>query len=133
MNPIPYTKKIKVTQTHIDTLNHVNNLTYMAWVMEIAEEHWKSTALQQVIANFAWVVLEHHMYYKSPAFLNDELELSTWIKDYGKFKSIRAVEMKRVSDQKVVAYSETNWCFIDQKKQKPAVIFDEVVNPFFEK
>jgi len=132
MKSIRFSKIIKVSQEHIDNLKHVNNLTYMAWVMEIAEEHWKSTALQEVIDKFAWVVLEHHMYYKRPAFLNDELELSTWIKDYGKFKSTRAVEMKRVSDQKVVAYSETNWCFIDLEKHKPAVIFNEVVNPFFE-
>ncbi|NGZ90239.1 acyl-CoA thioesterase [Psychroflexus maritimus] len=132
MNAIKYSKTIQVQPEHIDTLNHVNNLTYMKWVMEIAEEHWKEIAYKEIIDQYAWVVLEHHMYYKSPAFLGDELEISTWIKSHGKFKSLRAVEMKRISDQKVVAYSETNWCFIDQEKQKPASIFSEVVTPFFE-
>lgn len=132
MNAIKYSKIIQVHPEHIDTLNHVNNLTYLYWVMEIAEEHWKATAFEEIIKQFAWVVLEHHIYYKSPAFLGDELEISTWIKRYSKFKSLRAVEMKRVSDQKVVAYSETNWCFIDQEKQKPSPIFSEVVTPFFE-
>ncbi len=117
---------------HIDTLNHVNNLTYMEWVMQIAEEHWKKIAYANIISSYAWVVLEHHMYYKRPAFLGEELEVSTWIVDYSKFKSLRAVEFIRKSDQKQIGYSETNWCFIDQEKQKPARIFEDVVSPFFE-
>ncbi|MDO7599401.1 MAG: thioesterase, partial [Flavobacteriaceae bacterium] len=37
-----YTQEVTVTESHLDQLQHVNNVQYLQWVQDIAGAHWQS-------------------------------------------------------------------------------------------
>ena len=48
-----------VLASHIDELNHVNNVVYLQWIQDVANLHW--TQLKQNIdtSAYVWVVIRH--------------------------------------------------------------------------
>ncbi|SDG41007.1 acyl-CoA thioesterase [Psychroflexus sediminis] len=132
MTPIPFQRDLTVTSKHLDEQNHVNNLEYMKWVLEISEAHWVAETSIDIRKKYAWFVLDHYIQYRQQAFLGEELVLTTWLENYSKIRSERRVHITRKSDDKTIIEARTNWCFIDQQTKKPARITAEIVNPFFE-
>lgn len=121
-----YSFKIKVAKDAIDELNHVNNITYLNWVQLAAKKHWKELSSSKFDENLAWVVLRHEIDYLSPAFLNDELTIKTWVGETGGVKSIRYVEIFKID--KLLVRAKTTWCLIDLILNKPIRITDELLN-----
>ncbi|MFO7744569.1 MAG: acyl-CoA thioesterase [Psychroflexus sp.] len=132
MIPIPFQLDLKVTSKHLDEQNHVNNLQYMKWVLDISEAHWVAKTPSEIREKYAWFVLDHYIQYKQQAFLGEELTLTTWIENYSKVRSERRVHITRKTDGKTIVEARTNWCFIDQQTKKPTRITSEVVKPYFE-
>jgi acyl-CoA thioester hydrolase len=132
MTPIPFQQDLSVKSKHLDEQNHVNNLEYMRWVLDISEAHWISKTPLDIREKYAWFVLDHYIQYKQQAFLGDELVLTTWIENYSKVPSERRVRITRKTDGKTIVEAKTNWCFIDQQRKKPTRITTEVVKPYFE-
>lgn len=132
MTPIPFQQELKVISQHLDEQNHVNNLEYMKWVLQISEAHWVAKTSDKIRQNYAWFVIDHYIQYKQQAFLGEDLILRTWIENYSTVKSERRVEVLRKTDNKIIVEAMTNWCFIDQQTKKPTRITKEVLNPFFE-
>lgn len=132
MKPIPFKDELVVPSEVIDDLNHVNNVTYLQWVQDVGEKHWKAKAPKHIQQKFGWVVLNHYIEYKHPAFEGDTLKLTTWIENYGGVKCERRTEIHCKKDNKLVAKATTLWCFIDLEKQKPQRIQPEISKPFFE-
>jgi acyl-CoA thioester hydrolase len=132
MTPIPFQQDLSVKSKHLDEQNHVNNLEYMRWVLDISEAHWISKTPLDIREKYAWFVLDHYIQYKQQAFLGDELVLTTWIENYSKVTSERRVRITRKTDGKTIVEAKTNWCFIDQQSKKPTRITTEVVKPYFE-
>jgi len=59
-----FTQKIIVTKSHLDELDHVNNVQYLYWAQEIAKSHW-SYLIKNINENFGvWVVRHHDITYK---------------------------------------------------------------------
>ena len=67
-----------MSPSDIDKRNHTNNVKYVQWVNDVAEEHWDITATED-IKKFFWVMTEHNIQYKKSAMLNDEIEIKTFI------------------------------------------------------
>lgn len=132
MTPIPFQQELKVTNEHLDEQNHVNNLQYMKWVLDISEAHWIAKTPLSIREKYAWFVVDHYIQYKQQAFLGEELVLTTWIENYSKVKSERRVYITRKTNGKTIVEARTNWCFIDQHTKKPTRITSEVVKPYFE-
>lgn len=131
MKPIPFQIQKKVGAADLDDLNHVNNLRYIDWVLEISELHWKTKTSEEIRNQFGWVVLEQHIYYKRPAKLDDELQLKTWIASCEGVKSERKTSIRNSKNQLILEAS-TLWCLIDLHHQKPARITPNIVAPYFE-
>lgn len=132
MTPIPFQRDLRVTEEDLDEQNHVNNLEYIRWVLEISEDHWVAKTPLHIRENYAWFVVDHYIQYKQQAFLGDELTLTTWIENYSKVKSERRVLITRKTDGKTLVEAQTNWCFIDQHTKKPTRITTEIVKPYFD-
>lgn len=132
MTPLPFHRDLTVTREHLDEQNHVNNLEYMKWVLEISEAHWVAKTPLDIRENYVWFVLDHYIQYRRQAFLGEELKVTTWIENYSKVKSERHVKITRKSDAKTIVEARTNWCFVDQHTKKPTRITSEVVKPYFE-
>jgi len=126
-----YSKVISVLPSHIDELDHVNNVVYLQWAQEIAAEHWHYRASPEMKERFKWVVLKHEIAYFFPLFLDDEIEIRTRIEGSDGARSVRIVEFFK--DGKPVAKAVTEWCLIQATPMKPQRISDAIVEIFKEK
>ncbi len=123
-------KHLIVEESHLDELNHVNNVVYLQWVQDIAKEHWFSLAEEPFTEEHFWVVVKHELDYKKQAFLNDEILVITFVESFKGPFSIRCVEFKRGEDLLVKARS--NWCLIDRKTERPKRVPQEISDLFID-
>lgn len=125
-----YTKIIKVAHDDLDALNHVNNVRYVQWVNDIAQEHWQLKTTSQTRKDYFWVMLNHNINYKVSAVLGETLELKTFVLKSEGVTSTRVVEIYNLNTQKLLARSETHWCLMSQKTLRPIRIPDEIKTLF---
>jgi len=122
--------EITVTKEHIDTQNHVNNLVYMQWCLDVAEAHWNEKTTVDQREKYIWYVLNHNIDYTASAYLGDTLEIQTWIANVEGVKSERQYKIIRHKDQKILVEAKTLWCLLDPKTLRPTVVNDEIINLF---
>lgn len=125
-----YTQDKTVTKEDLDQLNHVNNVRYVQWVQDIAEAHWQQKASTRIRSDYFWVLLNHHIDYNSPAFLNDIITIKTYVAKSEGVTSNRIVEMYLKVGKKLIVRSETKWCLIAVETNKPTRITETISNLF---
>lgn len=125
-----YQKHINVSEDDLDDQEHVNNVRYVQWIQDVAQEHWETRASEEQKAGLAWVVVRHEIDYKMEALLNDEILLETRIIDTTHVTSLREVVIKNNNSGKLLAKAKTTWCLLDQKTKKPQRISDELKQIF---
>src|SRR5512133_1393902 len=127
-----YFKTFLIPQSAIDENGHVNNVTYVQWMQDIAVEHYEAIGgvnpMQLIGAT--WVVREHKIEYLLPAFAGDEIEIRTWVENVRRVRSLRKYEFVRKLDGKTLVKGETDWVFVDAKTGAPRAIPEEVSNVF---
>lgn len=126
-----YTKNITIPQTAIDENGHVNNVTYVQWMQDIAVEHYSSIGgIEAQGPDATWVVREHKVEYLLPAFAGEEMEIRTWVENIRRVRSLRKYEFVRKADGKTLVKGETDWVFMDVKTGSPQAVPAEVVKIF---
>lgn len=130
MNSKKFTYRFTVPTSAIDVLNHVNNVTYLQWCLEVAEAHWKSKTDAKLREKYVWVVLNHNISYKNASFLGEELEVQTWIDSHKGVRSERHYRIIRISDGKTIIEAQTLWCLLDGETRRPIIIPESIVNLF---
>jgi acyl-CoA thioester hydrolase len=129
MQPTIFTKTIIIPASAIDENGHVNNVTYVQWMQDIAVEHYATaggvTAQGQ---NATWVVREHKIEYLRPAFAGEEIKIRTWVEDARRVRSLRKYEFVRVSDGSLLVRGETDWVFVDASTGRPLPIPETVIS-----
>lgn len=130
MNPIPpntasFSYELVVTDEHIDTLAHVNNVVYLKWVNDISERHWNRLAGKELKKKYFWVVLRHELDYLNQAVLSDRLLLRTWVGKSKGVKSIRHVEIYK--GDILLLRAASIWCLIDAATLRPVRIKEDVL------
>lgn len=129
-NSLPFEYTIKVTEEHIDALQHVNNVVYVQFMQEVADKHWHSIPLSDEEKQVIWVVRRHEIDYLYPAVLNDELIIRTWTGDHGTVSWERHYEIIRLSDQKKIITAKSIWVLLDKTTGRPKRISDTILNRF---
>ena len=117
-----YEQELTVTKDHLDRLHHVNNIEYVRWVQDIAEAHWNLKTSHDIRLNYYWLMVSHHISYKGEAFLGDSILLRTFILASKAAKSTRTVEIYNKKTNKLLATSETSWCFMSHESNRPTRI-----------
>jgi len=128
-----YTYTFTVKKEDIDFNGHVNNITYLSWMIEAATKHSQAvgSGYEKCLEyGGTWVAKSHHIEYKKPAFENDELQMKTWIEDIGKIMSVRRYELTRPSDGALICEGKTEWVFVDSKKMRPMKIPQQIIAGF---
>lgn len=121
---------ITVKESDLDELNHVNNVGYVQWVNDVAIAHWKANASDDILKQYFWVMVSHQIDYKRSALLNEAIKLKTFIVQSGGAGCTRAVEIYNNKTNKLLAKSETKWCFMSFKTLRPTRITQEIVDLF---
>jgi len=126
-----YSKIITIPKSAIDENGHVNNVTYVQWMQDIAVEHYASIGgVTAQGPDATWVVREFMREYFMPAFENEEIEIKTWVEDIRRVRSLRKYEFTRKNDGKVLVKGETDWVFVDAKTGRPLAIPESVSSVF---
>ena len=128
-----YRYSFKVTEQDIDFNNHVNNVTYLSWMIEAATKHSESVGFgykECLKLGGTWIAKSHNIEYKKPSFINDELQMETWIEDIGKILSTRRYVLTRVSDRVLICEGKTEWVFVDSEKMRPMKIPAAIIAGF---
>lgn len=125
-----FTTEITVSNDAIDELGHVNNVIYLQWVLQVSGEHWEKKVPLEIRENVYWVVLNHFIEYKNPAFLGDILILKTWVSKMEGVKSERHVEVRRKNDDKLIVKAKTLWCLVNAENMRPQRISSEMIAKF---
>ena len=123
-------KEIIVSKNDLDELNHVNNIKYVNWILEIAKIHWRTLVSDETLGNYHWVLLEHQIKYLHPALLNDRIRIKTYVEETKEIKSSRIVNIYNKHTDKLLVTSRTIWCLISSKSGKPTRITNEIKEAF---
>jgi acyl-CoA thioester hydrolase len=117
---------VPVAADDIDGQEHVNNTVYLRWVQNVATAHWEAIASSEAQAAVGWVVLRHEIDYKAPALLGDEILLRTWVGSASRLKFERHTEIRRHSDNELLAQARTLWVPINTATGRPTRVSEEV-------
>jgi acyl-CoA thioester hydrolase len=128
-----YSYTFTVPADAIDFNGHVNNVTYLQWMMEAATRHSQSVGMsyeQCLELGGTWVAKSHNIEYKKPAFEGEELRMETWIETMGRIASKRRYRLVRVADEAVLCEGVTEWVFVDKNRFRPSKIPEKIRNSF---
>jgi acyl-CoA thioester hydrolase len=109
----------------IDSARHVNNAVYLAYMEECAmraatAHNWPLPRMQA--EGFAILARGHHIEYRQPALLGDELELVTWLSDVERTSAVRHYSVIRVSDGALLARARSLLVWTDVEMEQPVSI-----------
>ena len=125
-----FSTTIKVIPEHLDDVQHVNNVIYVQWMQDIASMHWNAFASEELKAAVLWMIRRHEIDYYNQAFLNDDLQMTTWTGDYTNVTWKRHYEIIRPSDNKKIITAASIWIPLDRNTQRPRKIDEALVNMF---
>lgn len=127
-----FRETIFVRKDHLDDNDHVNNVQYLQWVQEIAKAHWEFEAKDEWLNKYVWVALSHHIEYKKPAYIDQELIVETFINSFDGVKSNRKVEIKNAGDQELICQCLTVWVMLDKHTNRPTRCPREMIDAFYQ-
>lgn len=133
MIPEVYIHQFTVPTSAIDIRNHVNNLAYLQWCLDAAENHWDKNASEEIKKQFVWYVLHHSINYKAAAFQGEELQIETWATSLEGLRSERHYRIFRIKDKKTLIEAKTLWCLLDAKTLRPTRVPEEIRILFLQK
>ena len=121
----PYELTLRVETADLDERAHVNNVVYVRWVQDAAAAHWATLAPEGAREEIAWVALRHEIDYLSPAVLDDEIVVRTWVGVAEGLSFERFTDIRR-ADGRTLARARTLWCPVDARTGKPERVSAEV-------
>jgi len=124
--------RFQVTPRVIDKNGHVNNVTYVQWMQDLAVRHYESLGGVELTRSMGatWVVRSHHIVYHNPAFEGDWIEARTWVVNLRKVRSLRRYQFLRISDGKMLVEGETDWVFVEIQSGRLLAIPPEIAELF---
>lgn len=131
--PKIYSLSMTVPQTAIDANGHVNNVTYVQWMQDVAIKHsHEQGATEELYRQLgtSWIIRSHFIEYKRPAFAGDEIEVLTWVANIKKARSKRKYRFVRAGDAVVLATAETDWVYVNASSGRPLAV-DEAMQRCF--
>jgi acyl-CoA thioester hydrolase len=126
MSSIVFEMTVPVLPGDIDEQNHVNNTVYLRWVQDVATAHWQAIASSVAKEAIGWVVVRHEIDYKTPATLDDEIVLRTWVGKATRLTFERFTEIRRKSDRQLLSTARTLSCPINTQTGRPVRVSAEV-------
>ena len=126
-----YELEFPVQNTDIDVLGHVNNISYVRWVQDVALLHSFTVGLDlDAYQRFGavFVVRQHTIDYLRAISPGGNVLARTWITVMAAAKYTRATELWR--NDELVARASSRWAFVDTTEGRPTRIPQEVFARF---
>jgi len=131
--PGMFTTRRPVRWRDIDAAGHVNNASYLAYIedcgVEVAAAYdWPMSRMME--AGFGIIARRYQIEYRLPAFLDDELEISTWVSNPRRVTAIRHYTIKRVKDGALLARAHVLWVWVNLETGRPIRIPKNFLDAF---
>lgn len=127
--PQPFIYNFQVTPETIDHYGHVNNADYLRFTEEVSWQHSAHLGLtfeDYERLNRALVVTRNEVDYLAPAFVDDELQLATWITSYdGRFKVSRQFQLINPATNKTLMRAITYFACVELTSGRPCRLPEE--------
>lgn len=112
---------------NVDLAQHMNNAMYLdhledCGVEAMADRGWPPARM--AAAGFRLSGRRHHIEYKQPALLGDELQTTLWLSDVHENQVLRHCTITRAGDGALLAQARTTWACVDALTEQP-MRFDE--------
>lgn len=132
--PIPVFRRTRIIAARdLDLLDHVNNVVWLRFVVELAEAH--STALGLDFATLrglggVWVVRRHELDYHRAANEGDEIVEETWVSELRGARSVRQARLRCARSSVLLLAATTHWAFVDAASLRPRRVPPELVRRY---
>lgn len=131
--PGTFSMRRPVRWRDIDGAGHVNNAAYMAYIedcgVEVAAAHgWTMTRM--MADGFGIIARRYRIQYLQPAFLGDELEVSTYVSDPRRATAVRHYTIRRLGDGELLARAHVLWVWVSLESGKPVRIPGHFLDDF---
>jgi len=119
----PFIDEIRVQPEDIDELGHANNAVYVRWLERCAWRHSRSLGLgldeyQQL--DRAMVVVRHEIDYLAAGYLDEELQMGTWIVSWdSKLRMTRQFQLCRPRDGATLLRANTTFACVELSSGRP--------------
>ncbi len=130
----PFIIDITVTAEDIDSLGHANNVVYLKWMEKVA---WANSKFKGIdLEKFreldrAMVATHHEMDYFAPSFINEELQVATWIvQNDGRVKIERCYQIVRVADGVTLLRGRSTWVCVSYLTGRAKKMPDEFIRAY---
>jgi acyl-CoA thioester hydrolase len=123
----------QVTWRDIDSQQHVNNAVYLEYVEEcgfqvLAAHQWP---VQRMMAEgFAILVRKNQIQYRLPAFIDDELEITTWASNVRRSTAVRYYQIRRPRDGALLVEVHALGVWVDLSSGRPVRINPQFLADF---
>jgi acyl-CoA thioester hydrolase len=128
-----FTQRRRVEWRDIDTAQHVNNAAYLNYIEDAGiqvSRFYGWPLARSVEEGFAAMAYQHHIEYRQPAVMDDELEIATWASLNGRTNAHRYYTIKRVSDGELLVQARTLWVWVDLQTRRPIRIPPHFIESF---
>ena len=120
--PDVFTVRRRVEWRDIDTAQHVNNAAYFNYIEDAGIQvanHYGWPVSRSAAEGFAVIARQHHIDYRVPAVLDDELDIATWVTPNTRTTAHRHYRITRVDDGELLVTARTLWVWIDLASRRP--------------
>lgn len=135
-HPKPFICDIRIDRSHLgNVIEHVANTEYVKWLDRAAELHADSLGYTRtwLLENgIMWFVARHEIDYLAEVWLDDELVIATWARDFARVKSWRDYAVIRPSDKTVVCRASTLWVLVNLETRRPIRIPPAMISRFMQ-
>lgn len=114
-----FTLTIRVAASDIDRQGHVNNVTFVRYVQDVATAHWEAAAPVELRSAYTWVVRRHEIEYLRPGLPDDELVVKTWVGEPSGATWERFTEIHRPGEDRPLITARTVWVLLDSATGRP--------------
>jgi acyl-CoA thioester hydrolase len=111
-----YCRRFRVRGYELDAAGRVHDSVYLHFVQQAAFE--ASTDAGYDSRRYAalgaiWVIRSQTIVFLAPLFYGETVELTTWVSAFSRVRSQRESELRRMSDNRIVAVARVDWVYID--------------------
>jgi acyl-CoA thioester hydrolase len=132
MPPVIFKRAFRVRAYECDAYGHVNNANYLRYMQEAAAEAsaavgWDETRLRA--SGHLWFIRETDIEYLLPMKYGDTCDITTWVGDFRRVRSVRCYELHNQRGE-LVARASTDWVYIDLASGQPASVPPNMIADF---
>jgi acyl-CoA thioester hydrolase len=121
--PDPHILTVQVQPSHIDIMQHTNNVVYLQWLEDAAWDHSRHLGLDEAAyqrLGHGMVARRHELDYLQPTFLGEKMFVATWILHTDRLSIRRAYQFVRAAHAEgpaqTVFRGRTQWVCVDIKE-----------------